>query len=299
MSQQNTFEINEVCHLQDAYTRFYGIIGNRILADLQGPGERALREATRRYGADRGRYRRQRHIDANVKINMKSLFSIGSDLPADPRFGGELQTLKPEQRTLFNMHCPMADVWRDEGMGYVGRLYCEEFHPACYSAYAFGYTKVNLSKTLTQEGDGYCAFNIVLRPSDVPDNLKAVCFEEYDPEYSGQSYDIPRAEAKSGFGLLCVKVLYYIVQTLDEEFGEEKTEYIISKALQELAEDSLNHLRRQAEEDGQMLDSKYFERNYPLRLDAEPDPAWSGYRDNKALSNVLKYFFPKILKSLN
>lgn len=62
------------------------IVGNQLIEEFGLEGESVLREATRRYGKDRGEYRRRRHLDANIKINMKNLFSIGSDLPPDPRF---------------------------------------------------------------------------------------------------------------------------------------------------------------------------------------------------------------------
>ena len=48
------------------------------------------------------------------------------------------------------------------------RIYCEEFHPACYEHYAYDVGHTNLSKTLTQECDEYCAFNVTLRAQNLP-----------------------------------------------------------------------------------------------------------------------------------
>ena len=98
-----TVEQLESVHNSDMYTMFYAIVGNQLIEEFGLEGESVLREATRRYGKDRGEYRRRRHLDANIKINMKSLFSIGSDLPPDPRFERDLRRLIPEDRT-----CPHA-----------------------------------------------------------------------------------------------------------------------------------------------------------------------------------------------
>lgn len=286
--------LKEIQNLQDSYTLLYGVIGKCLIDQLSDQGEVILREATRRYGADRGRYRRKRHIDANYKINMKSLFSVGSDLPADPRFFGYLEKLSPQRRTLFNLRCPMAELWIDKDMQYIGRLYCEEFHPACYKEYAYGYTTVNLSKTLTQEGDGYCAFNIILRPEHLPDDLKRLCFEEYDPEYTGPTKNLTRNEAKPGFNLLCVKVLYYIVQVLEEHLGEIKAEKIMKGCFEILAEHSIDFMSQAAKSENLEFNENFFSVNYPMNLDLLNDPVWEGYTDNSTQRLLLKYFVTKV-----
>lgn len=85
-----------------------------------------------------GRGLRARHLDANVKINMHSLFAVGADLPPDPRFKRELQELNPQERVSHTLYCPMAALWKEYGVMEIGRIYCEEFHRACYGHYAFG-----------------------------------------------------------------------------------------------------------------------------------------------------------------
>ena len=133
-----TEEQIETIHMGDMFTMFYALLGQALIDGMGIEGESVLREATRRYGRDRGEGRRKKQLDANVKINMKSLFSIGSDLPADPRFKGEALKLTDEERNHRTLRCPMAELWIKEGYQRVGRIYCEEFHPACYGAYAFG-----------------------------------------------------------------------------------------------------------------------------------------------------------------
>ena len=216
------YTLNEmqIMNLADHYTLLYAFLGKSLLEQCGEKGERALREGTRRFGRDRAEALRARHLDANVKINMHSLFAVGADLPPDPRFKRELQELNPQERVSHTLYCPMAALWKEYGVMEIGRIYCEEFHRACYGHYAFGYTKVNLAKTQTQPEDEYCAFNVVLRPDTLPEELRAVCFEEYDPEYSGPVKQLAQAQGKSGFGTLFIKLYFHIAQAAEDILGQ-------------------------------------------------------------------------------
>ena len=292
-----TSEQLESIHNSDMYTMFYAILGNQLIEDLGIEGESALREATRRYGKDRGEYRRKCHLDANLKINMKNLFSIGSDLPPDPRFERDLHRLIPEERTTHTLRCPMAEIWKREGYGYVGRMYCEEFHPACYASYAYGYTKVGLAQTLTQDGDGYCSFNIVLRPENLPDELKPVCFEQYDPYYTGQTHDIPRPDAKNGFNFLTVRVYYYMVEVVLERFGEQGLS-AIRHGLKKAASYAAEYLKAAAKSMNRNADQTFAEANFPLFQDPDSDPLWEVYNKNCAKDLLKEEFYPAFRAAL-
>ena len=292
-----TTEQLESVHNSDMYTMFYAIMGNQLIEELGLDGESALREATRRYGKDRGTYRRMRHLDANLKINMKNLFSIGSDLPPDPLFERDLRRLTPEDRTCHTLRCPMAEIWKQEGYGYVGRLYCEEFHPACYSSYAFGYTKVGLAKTLTQEGDEYCSFHIVLRPESLPEELKPICFEQYDPVYTGQSHEIPRPSAKTGFNFLTVRVYYYMVEVCFERFGEAAFP-VICHGLEKTADYCSKYLIAAAKAMNRHLDAAFAEANFPLYQDPDQDPLWNQYNKVCAKDLLKQSFYPRFKEAL-
>ena len=168
----------EIIHLQDSYTIMYALLARQIIEALGEAGDSIVREATRRYGKDRGRKRRQKHLDLNVKINMHSLFAVCSDLASDPRFRRDRLLLTEEERNSHTLICPMAQVWEEYGAKKIGRIYCEEFHRACYQEYAYGLTQVNLARTLTEDGDGYCDFHVVLRKANVPKELKPQCFSD-------------------------------------------------------------------------------------------------------------------------
>ena len=76
----------------------YALLAREIMNALGEKGERIVREATRRYGKDRGRTRREKHEALGVKINMHSLFAVCSDLPSDPRFRRDRLKLTDEER---------------------------------------------------------------------------------------------------------------------------------------------------------------------------------------------------------
>jgi hypothetical protein len=260
-------------------------------------GESALREGIRRFGIDRGTKRRETQLAANYKINMENLFSVGSDLPSDPRFRRDRITLIPQERISRTLACPMAEVWDSYGLRAVGRIYCEEFHPACYSAYAYGYTQVNLGRTLTQEGDEYCSFNVILRPEHLPEHLRPVCFEEYDPHYTGPSSFLPQAEAKTGFGFLCIRIYYYLFEVLLERFGQGGRG-VIAEALTKVAEDTVKRLKNQSEEMKSPLNRDFVEANYPFCLDVDSDPLWTNYDTNGALALIKEHFHAPLIDAL-
>jgi len=290
-----TIEENQIINLGDSYTLIYPFIVHNILEKYGEKGEAAVREGTRRYGRDRAIALREKHMKMNVKINMKSLFSVGADLPSDPRFKRELQELNPQERVSHTLCCPMADIWKRYGFMSIGRIYCEEFHFACYNEYAYGHTQVNLAKTQTQVGDEYCAFNIVLRPENLPNELKPVCFEEYDPNYVKKEINLPQAYGKTGFGTLWIKLYYHLLCTAIEYLGEESVNAII-KGLEEAAADAANRLKKSAEEQGLAVDKNFINLNYPLEFNPNDEPMWETYNKCNAKGLLEKYFYPVFYK---
>ena len=286
-----TYEEQCVMDLSDNYTVLYSFLG-RALIDAAGvEGERALREGTRRYGRDRGECSRRQHLALGVKINMQSLFSVGGDLPPDPRFHRELQELNPEERVSHTLVCPMADIWKAYGEREIGRMYCEEFHPACYNHYAYDYGHTNLAKTLTQEKDEYCAFNVVLRAENLPDELKPLCFAQYDPGYVAPKVTPPQANGKRGFETLSIKLYYYLLEAAQEQLGEAGTAAIAS-GLEKMARDGAQRAKKTAQAYGRPLDEQVVYDTYPLTLDPAKTDLWEGYRDHGSVELFLQHFVP-------
>lgn len=285
----------QIINLDDNYTLLYPFLARSLIERCGERGEKAVREGTRRFGRDRAETLRDKHIKMNVKINMHSLFAVGHDLPSDPRFRRELKALNPQERVSHTLYCPMAAIWKEYGCMDIGRIYCEEFHNACYGTYAYGYTKVNLAKTQTQEGDEYCAFNVVLRPENLPDELKPVCFAEFDPQYEGPLSEILPAYGKSGFGTLFIKLYFHLLTTAEEMLGKEGVE-AVRLGLNQLACDAAVRLLKSAKEQGVPMSREFVDANYPLALDADQEPLWNLYSGNngKEAKRLLKEAFYEI-----
>lgn len=291
MSIMYTYEEQCVMDLSDNYTVLYSFLGRELLDEFGVEGERALREGTRRYGRDRGQCSRERHLALGVKINMQSLFSVGGDLPPDPRFRRELQELNPEERVSHTLVCPMADIWKAYGEREIGRMYCEEFHPACYNHYAYDYGHTNLSKTLTQECDEYCAFNVVLRAENLPEELKPLCFAQYDPGYVAPDVKPPKANGKRGFETLSVKLYYYLLEAAEESLGEAGVA-ALARGLEKMAVDGANRARATAKTYQRPFDGQVVYDTYPLTLDVEKTDLWEGYRGHGAVELFQAHFVP-------
>ena len=292
-----SYEEQCIMDLADNYTLLYSFLGRSLIDAFGVAGEKALREGTRRYGRDRGEASRKMHESLDVKINMQSLFSVGGDLPPDPRFRRELQELNPEERVSHTLVCPMADIWKAYGEAYIGRIYCEEFHPACYSHYAFDYGHVNLGMTLTQEKDEYCDFNVVLRAENLPDELKPKCFAEYDPGYVTPDVHPAAACGKSGFESISVKLYYYILEAALEQFGEAGWD-AMRTAMEKMAVDAAARARNTAEKYDKPFDEQLIFDTYPLTMDRSKTKLWDNYTGHEAVERFMHSFVPAMQREL-
>lgn len=292
-----TYDEQCIMDLSDNYTLLYSFLGRALIDDFGLSGERALREGTRRYGRDRGIHSRQKHIDMGLKVNMKNLFSVGGDLPPDPRFRRELQELNPQERISHTLVCPMADVWKENNEQRIGRIYCEEFHPACYNHYAFDYGHTNLAMTLTQEKNDYCAFNVVLRAENLPDELKPSCFSEYDPGYVEPNVNEAKPDGKKGFETLSIKIYFYILECAKEAFGEGGVKSI-AKGLKNAASDGAKRAKITAQKYNVPFDDKIIFDTYPLSLEPEKVELWKEYDRHDAIKILKENFVATMKKNL-
>lgn len=292
-----TIQEQEIIHLADSYTLLYAFLGGALLERCGLAGERALRIGTRAFGRDRAETLRARHLDANVKINMHSLFAVGHDLPPDPRFQRELQELNLQERVSHTLYCPMAAIWKAYGAMELGRIYCEEFHNACYTHYAYGYTKVNLAKTLTQAEDGYCAFHVVLRPANLPENLRPICFAEYDPTYAGPTRELRQAFGQAGFRTLFIKLYAHIGRVAMAQLGDAGLA-AIRHGLRQLAADAANRLTEAARAQECSISEDFFARNYPLHPAPNEEPMWETYGGNGLKEMMAACFYAPVYEAL-
>ena len=287
-----SYEQKCIMDLSDNYTMLYAFIADSLIRSFKTEGERSVREALRRYGRDRGLCSRERHLRAGYKINMKNLFSVMFDLPPDPRFERELQELNEEERVSHTLICPMADIWKRYGMRTIGRIYCEEFHPACYNHYAYDCAVTGLAKTLTQECDDYCDFNVVLRKANVPEELLPVCFEEFDPGYIRPDHAESEADGRRGFEILCIKIYYYLLQTAVELLGDSGARSV-GQGLAAAGRDGRHRAERTAAEYGKSVKDAICD-TYPVSVDRFDESLWKNYHDIDAQKLIMEYLVPEL-----
>lgn len=175
-------------------------------------------------------------------------------------------------------------------------MYCEEFHPACYNGYAFDYGHTNLAKTLTQEGDEYCAFNVVLRAENLPEDLKPLCFAEYDPGYVPPVLEAVKPDAKAGFETLSIKIYYYLLEAVLERFGAAGGE-AIARGLEKAAQDGARRACATARAYQKALEEAVFD-TYPLTMDAEKPALWADYSAHGTLERFESRFIPAFRRAL-
>lgn len=278
-------------HLQDLYTVMYGFVGRSLCERLGFDGEAALREATRRYGIDRGTKDRQAHLDAGCRVNVYNAFNVGAGLPGNKRTISYRFESTPRSHRSHVLTCPMAEIWDRTGCFDIGRIYCEEFHFAYYNSYGFNKTRVDLATTLTERGARYCSFNVRLNPDELPAALRPLCFDEYakEPEAADLSCFKPRT-AQQGYRSLYLRLYIYLYLTAREQLGQAGCD-AVCKGLNEMAAFSADYLKQRAAAGGRLIDDAYLRLNYPASLapDTDLEPGWDAYPADEAKINHMRY----------
>ena len=281
--------------LQDSWVIMYTFIARRLYEQAGFEGEVALREAVRRYGRDMGLTNRQRLLDNNIKINLETLFCEGRDRPGEPRFLSKVIRSTREERISDTLICSFADVWKKYNARHLGRIYCEEFHIECYKAFGFGKTKVNLSRSMTQEGDDRCFFYHTYRPENLTEEERRLSFEEYDPGYVKPSTPMPKPQGKSGFNMLWIKMYFYLLEAAVEHLGETGR-VLVGEGLRDAAREQARVFIEQADATECCVDEQYLIDHLPLELDIEREPLWQSYDKHGAKQLLYNNFYKVLFK---
>ena len=212
--------------------------------------------------AEIGATLREKHLSIGAKINMKNLFSL---IPTSLLTRvSSVNCRRFHRRSVFHTRCSV--LWRDMGEPRAegDRTHLEEFHPACYSEYGYGYTSVNLARTQTQENDEYCSFRVILRPADLPAELRVKCFAEFDKDHREPDR---RPElflsGKDGFEMLSIKLYSHLLVTAVEQIGEDAIP-VIAVALRKLTAGTALLLKRTSEEYSVLPDDVFIYENVPI-----------------------------------
>ncbi len=283
--------------LQDSWVILYTFIAKELVARYGIEGEAALREAVRRYGKDRGLTNRKRLMDNQIKINLLTLFQEGRDRPGEPRFTSKVIRNTREERISDTLICSFADVWKKYDAKALGRIYCEEFHIACYEAFSFGKAKINLTRTLTQDGDDRCCFYHTFRPENLTEEERKLCFEEYDPGYRKPETAMPKPQGKEGFNMLWIKMYYYLLECADEAFREDGIA-AVAFGLTQAAAAQGREFRERAQATEQLIDNNFLEGHLPIHIRPDEEPLWETYGKHRAKELIQNCFLKPLLKEV-
>lgn len=283
--------------LQDSWVILYTFVAKELTLRKGDEGERILREAVRRYGRDRGLTNQKRLMDNNIKINLLTLFNEGRDRPGEPRFTSKVIRNTREERISDTLICSFADVWKRYDAKYLGRIYCEEFHLACYEAFSFGKAKINLSRSLTQDGDDRCCFYHTYRPENLTDEERRLSFEEFDPGYKKPETPMPKPQGKSGFNMLWIKIYFYLLECAAETLGD-KGRALVGEGLRNAAREQAAEFIRRAEATEQKIDAAFLEGHLPISIDTDSEPLWKEYDKYGAKKLLQDCFIDVLLKGV-
>ena len=267
---------------QDAFSAMYLYVSRNILRLCgQRTGERIIREAARRAGRESGLRQRARLREAGVKTNLHNLFHCGRDFVEDPRVRGK-EIFDEEDRQIWEVYtCPLADFWNRSGDGVLGSFYCEEYQYARILAYTDGIGQLNLSNVLTCPRDNFCRFSLYFREANMSRERAKESFAHCDPGY--QAPETPPADVSFGEGIrnMTISIYCHLLETAREYCGQEGV-CAVAEGLKEWMPQALESLKTQAVHTLCPLDGDFVEKNFPLALNAEADPAWEPYPDGEA-----------------
>jgi hypothetical protein len=155
-------EHDAIVQMMEHYGKLYFYLAREMLDTFGEDGERALRRAVRHFAQDRGATLQQRHKEAGIPINLKSL-AEHYDMPGarTDSYRRTIVQLDADHRVSETYVCQLAQLWSclggEEGL-HLGSIYCDEFHPTMWSAYDPG-TETTLPQLLTKS-DPFCRFEV-------------------------------------------------------------------------------------------------------------------------------------------
>jgi hypothetical protein len=190
-----------------------------------------------------------------------------------------------------------ADIWKKYNAKHLGRIYCEEFHIACYEAFSFGKMKVNLARSLTQDGDDRCVFNHTYRPENLTEEERRLSFEEYDEGYTRPDISMPKPQGKPGFNMLWVKMYYYLLESAVEHMGDWGR-VLVGNGLRKAAVEQANVFAKQAAATERYVDRLYIQQHLPLNMCIEEEPLWDTYDKYGAKQLLIDCFYRPFLREV-
>jgi hypothetical protein len=148
--------------------KLYYFMGKEMLDSFGDEGEQALRRSVRNFGVSRGEALRDRHQEAGLPIDVRSLFE-NYDLPygKDHYQVRKIIQFDEDHRVSETMICHLQEIWHELGGEegkQIGAIYCDEFHQAMWGAYDNDIT-VDLPSLLSKN-DPCCRFEVHREKND-------------------------------------------------------------------------------------------------------------------------------------
>lgn len=290
---------------QDCFSRMYMELANSICESAGKKAEGIIREAVRRYGADRGIELKEKHLNNSIKTNLLSLFKESCECSDDPRFRRNIIEQNEQVRLWEIYTCPMADLWNKAGKSKLGSFYCEECTHALVNAYTDGKGQTNLSNILTCKRDNFCRFSVYFRPANLNEEKRKLCFddtENTDEKSTDIMSDENKAfmleEFKQNINSMFIKLYYYLLEVSKERLFDEGV-CAIALGLRNLAEFIIDFIIMKAENTGNIADKEFIYKNFPLNIDSDDEPLWEKYSKNDAKKLIDINFLIPLKKKLN
>lgn len=223
----------------DAWALLYSCIAQALDQKFGAEGRSVLRRSIRGYAAERGSRRKDELRAEGLSVDLRNLCTAGCDFPIDHRT--EVEWIKTAPQELFAnvAHCPMAKLWADTGVSDLGCIYCEEFYHAYFKSALFHKVQVNLTQMMTHERDELCRFSLYLRPANLEETQRAVCFGK--EEVSGES--VARVPVKDMIRSQWALFYTHCYANIQAAFGE-KGLLVLKEALTSFADRMAVHVLR-------------------------------------------------------
>lgn len=297
MEKVDRVEAMKTGDLADTWLMIYVHLAKPLIENKGVDGEYILRESLRSFGTDRGSTLRREQEQLGMKINMYNLWTY-YDLPDDPRFRRNKIRLNEEERISQTLVCPMFNLWQKMDAKELGAIYCDEFHPAMFSAYNEKIV-TNLGETLTHDTDDHCHFALYLRPANMNKEERKHAFakfdDDYDPKLAGEY--VTRTP-KEGYKMLLIKLYSHMADQIIEEFGDDGLE-LVTSGLDQYTTDVINFLKERASQLGENYDEQFIEEHYPASLEMSRDPLWNDYKDFRGYHLFRDHVLTVIKDSIN
>lgn len=199
------------------YAFLYFCLADEAIQRFGDAGAEAVGEGLRRYGSFRGALLRTMHIKKGLEISVEN-FGTHYDLPKDERSDAKCFVRTKTCSYSEYYSCQFSDIWKIlEGIpltetSRIGKLYCDNFHPAMWDGYCHG-MRIEIPKMITCQ-DNYCIFLTHMDQDADTDPTHGIL-----PEADAINWNFDEPVAAIG-NIYCM-MYFFVADAICRAFGEE------------------------------------------------------------------------------